>query len=381
MTTAERHIPLLDLRAQHAALRDEVVAALLRVVDSQNFILGEEVDKLEQEIAPYCGARFAVGCASGSDALSLALMALGIQPGDEVLTVPFTFFSTAGEISLLGAKPVFVDIDPSTFNMDMNRVEDALRVHPRIRAVIPVHLFGGCADLDPLRNLTTLRSIPIIEDAAQSIGAEYRGARAGSIGAVGCLSFYPTKNLGAYGDGGMLTTNDSALAERLKSLRVHGRTGKYIHQSIGVNSRLDALQAAVLRVKFRRLDSWTARRQQNAALYRELLSAARLPVSAPDPTPYQTRHVFNQFVIRCAQRDQLQTHLREHGIGTEVYYPLSLHQQSCFSSLGYHPGDFPVSEKAAAEALAVPVNPEVSSSDIEYVCESIRSFYALAGNQ
>ena len=372
---AERQVPLLDLRAQHAHLRDEVVAAVLRVVDSQKFILGEEVDQLEQEIAPYSGAKYAVGCASGSDALTLALMALDIQPGDEVLTVPFTFFATAGAISKLGAKPVFVDIEPQTFNMDMSRVEDVLRSHPRIRAVIPVHLFGACADLDPLMSAAGPRSIPVVEDAAQSIGSEYKNTRAGSIGALGCLSFFPSKNLGGYGDGGMITTNDKALADRLKALRIHGRTGNYIHQWIGINSRLDALQAAVLRIKFRYLDSWTARRQENAALYRELLRAARVPVAAPEPAPYQTRHIYNQFVIRCEQRDRLQAFLKERGIGTAIYYPLSLHQQACFASLGYHAGDFPVSEKAAAEVLALPVNPDVSPSDVEYVCDAIRSFY------
>lgn len=376
-TVTERHIPLLDLQAQYASLRDEVIPALLRVVDSQKFILGEEVEKLEQEIAPYCGARYAVGCASGSDALSLALMALNIQPGDEVLTVPFTFFATAGEISRLGAKPVFVDIEPATFNMDMNRVEGVLRVHSRIRAVIPVYLFGACADLDALKSLTEPRSIHIIEDAAQSIGSEYKNSRAGSIGAVGCISFYPTKNLGGYGDGGMMTTNDQALADRLRALRIHGRTGKYLHAWAGINSRLDALQAAVLRVKFRHLDSWTEKRRENAALYRKLLTAPGIPVSAPEPASYQTRHIYNQFVIRCAERDRLQAYLKERGIGTEVYYPLSLHQQPCFASLGYCAGDFPVSEKAATEVLALPVNPEVAAADIQYVCDSIRSFYEL----
>ena len=363
------------MRAQHASLRNEIIAALLRVVDSQKFILGEEVEKLEQEMAPYCGAQRAVGCASGSDALSLALMALNIGPGDEVLTVPFTFFSTAGEISRLGATPVFVDIEPATFNMDMNHVEAALRSHPRIRAVIPVHLFGGCADLDALQSLTGPRSIPVIEDAAQAIGAEYNNARAGGIGAIGCFSFYPSKNLGGYGDGGMLTTNDVALADRLAALRIHGRTGTYLHEWIGINSRLDAVQAAVLRVKFRHLDAWTERRRENAALYCKLLAARDLPVSAPEPAPYQTRHIYNQFVIRCARRDRLQAYLKERGIGTEVYYPLSLHQQTCFASLGYQAGDFPVSEKAAGEVLALPVNPEVSATDIEYVCDTIRSFY------
>jgi dTDP-4-amino-4,6-dideoxygalactose transaminase len=374
-TVTERQIPLLDLRAQHASIRDEVIPAMMRVVESQKFILGEEVDKLEQEIASYCAAKYAVGCASGSDALSLALIALDIGPGDEVLTVPFTFFATAGAISRLGAKPVFVDIEPATFNLDMNLVEDVLRAHSRIRAVIPVHLFGACADMDALKSLTGSRGIKIIEDSAQSIGSEYKGSRAGSIGHIGCLSFFPSKNLGGYGDGGMVTTNDKTTADHLRALRIHGRTGKYVHEWIGINSRLDALQAAVLRVKFGRLDSWTLRRQQNAALYRKLLSGAGIPVSAPEPAPYQTRHVYNQFVIRCSERDGLQAYLKERGIGSEVYYPLCLHQQSCFASLGYGAGDFPVSEKAATEVLALPVNPEVSAADVEYVCENIKSFY------
>lgn len=375
-TVTERQIPLLDLRAQHATIREEVVSAMMRVVDSQKFILGEEVQKLEEELAPYCGAKYAVGCASGSDALSLALMMLDIQPGDEVLTVPFTFFATAGAIARLGAKPVFVDIDPATFNMDMNRVEDALKSHPRVRAVIPVHLFGACVDMDPLTEIAARRGISVIEDAAQSIGSEYKHRRAGSIGDAGCFSFFPSKNLGGYGDGGLLTTNDRERAERLKALRIHGRTGKYIHDWIGVNSRLDALQAAVLRVKFRYLDGWTARRQQNANLYRQLLSASRIPVTSPVEAPYQTRHIYNQFVIRCSERDKLQTYLKEHGVGTEVYYPLCLHLQKCFSGLGYKAGDFPVSEKASGEVLALPVNPEVSAEDVEYVCRTIQSFYA-----
>jgi len=374
-TVSERQIPLLDLRAQHAMIRDEVVPALMRVVESQQFILGEEVDRLEQEIASYSSTKYAVGCGSGTDALLLAMMALDVRPGDEVLTVPFTFFATAGAICTLGAKPVFVDIEPATFNMDMNRVEDALKANPRVRAVIPVHLFGGCADMDALDTLTRSRGIHVIEDAAQSIGAEYHGRRAGSLGDIGCLSFYPTKNLGGYGEGGMMTTNDKTVADRLKALRIHGRTGKYVHQWIGINSRLDALQAAVLRVKFRHLDSWSARRQQNADLYRRLLSQAGIPVSAPKPTPYQTRHIYNQFVIRCAERDCLQAFLRERGIGSEVYYPLSLHQQECFAWLGYHAGDFPVSENTASEVLALPVNPGVSAEDIEYVCESIVAYY------
>lgn len=374
-TVRERQIPLLDLKSQYATIRDEVVAAIMRVVDSQKFILGEEVDQLEREIASYSSTRYAVGCASGSDALLLALMALEIRPGDEILTVPFTFFATAGSVCQLGAKPVFMDIESSTFNMDMNRVEDALKTNPRVRAIIPVHLFGGCADMDVLETLTQPRGIRVIEDAAQSIGAEYKGRRAGSMGDIGCFSFYPTKNLGGYGEGGMLATNDKAIADRLKALRVHGRTDQYLHQWIGINSRLDALQAAVLRAKFRHLDLWTARRQANAALYRRLLSQAEIPVCMPSPLPYQTRHIYNQFVIRCAERDGLQTYLQDRGIGCEVYYPLSLHQQTCFAWLGYQAGDFPVSEKAAREVLALPVNPEVSAEDIEYVCENIVAYY------
>jgi dTDP-4-amino-4,6-dideoxygalactose transaminase len=375
-TVTERQVPLLDLKAQHATIREEVMSALVRVVDSQKFILGEEVDRLEQELAPYCGAKYAIGCASGSDALSLALMAAEIRPGDEVLTVPFTFFATAGAIAKLGARPVFVDIESATFNMDMNHVEDVLKAHPNIRAVIPVHLFGACADMDPLLEIAARRGIVVIEDAAQSIGSEYKSRRAGSIGDMGCFSFFPSKNLGGYGDGGLVTTNDQQQAERLKALRIHGRTGKYIHQWIGVNSRLDALQAAVLRVKFRFLDGWSARRQENAAWYRKLMSQAGIPVTTPETVPYQTRHIYNQFVIRCTGRDKLQAHLKEHSIGSEVYYPLCLHLQTCFKDLGYTPGDFPVSEQASSEVLALPVNPEVSAEDIEYVCGAIRSFYS-----
>ena len=325
-------IPLLDLRAQHQHIRDEVLAEVIRVIDSQKFIMGEDVQKLEREIAAYSGAQFAVGCASGSDALFLALLGLEIQPGDEVLTTPYTFFATAGAIHRAGAVPVFVDIEPGTFNMDMNLVADVLAAHPKIKAIIPVHLFGGCADLDPLCAMARERGIPVIEDAAQSIGSEYRGRRAGSIGEVGCFSFFPSKNLGGYGDGGMLTTNDPALRERLAALRVHGSKRKYYHDWVGVNSRLDALQAAILRVKFRHLDSWTRGRQENAALYRRILAAMDVPVTAPVESPYQTRHIYNQFCILCPRRDQLQAYLKENGIGTEVYYPLPLHLQVCFAA-------------------------------------------------
>jgi dTDP-4-amino-4,6-dideoxygalactose transaminase len=375
MTVTEKQIPLLDLKAQHKQIRDEVLAEIVRVIDSQKFILGEDVKKLEQEIAPYCGCQYAIGCASGSDALFVALMALDIQPGDEVLTTPYSFFATAGAISRVGAVPVFTDVEEETFNLDVNRAAEVLAAHPKIRAMIPVHLFGGCADMDPILKMAAERGIPIIEDAAQSIGSEYKGRRAGSMGQIGCFSFFPSKNLGGYGDGGIMTTNDAALAERLAALRVHGSKKKYYHQWIGVNSRLDALQAAVLRVKFRYLDGWSEGRHNNAELYRARLAELSVPVIPTKPAPYQTRHIYNQFVIRCERRDALQEYLKKHGIGTEVYYPLPLHLQTCYEFLGHKPGDFPVSEKLAANSLALPIHSELAAEDIEYVCEAIRNFY------
>ena len=372
----QKPIPLLDLRAQHAHIRDEVLAEVIRVIDSQKFIMGEDVKKLEQEIAAYSSAQFGAGCASGSDALYLALLGIGIQPGDEVLTTPYTFFATAGAIHRAGAVPVFVDIEAATFNMDMDQVAGVLARHPKVKAAIPIHLFGGCADMDPLCAIARERGIAVIEDAAQSIGSEYKGRRAGSIGDVACFSFFPSKNLGGYGDGGMLTTNDPALYERLAALRVHGSKRKYYHDWVGINSRLDALQAAVLLVKFRYLDSWSQGRQQNAGRYRAQLASLNLPVTAPVPADYQTRHIYNQFCITAPRRDQLQSYLKEAGIGTEVYYPLPLHLQVCFADLGYKAGDFPVSERLAQESLALPIHSELSTADIEQVCRTIQAFYA-----
>jgi dTDP-4-amino-4,6-dideoxygalactose transaminase len=368
-------VPLLDLQAQHKQIRDEVLAEMARVVDSQKFILGEDVQRLESEIATYCTAKYAVGCASGSDALVLALMALGIGPGDEVLTSPYTFFATAGAISRAGATPVFVDVEESTFNMDAARAAGLLASHRRIRAIIPVHLFGGCADMDSISAAAAQRGIPVIEDAAQSIGSEYKGRRAGSIGHIGCFSFFPSKNLGCYGDGGMLTTNDGGIAERLRALRVHGGARKYYHQWIGINSRLDTLQAAVLRIKLRYLDGWSEGRRRNADHYRAHLARLAAPVTPLSPAPYQTRHIYNQFVIRAPQRDALQEYLKQQGIGSEVYYPLPLHLQPCYSDLGYRQGDFPVSEKLAGESLALPVYSELAADDIDHICETIGSFY------
>lgn len=368
-------IPLLDLAALHAEIRDELQEALLRVADSGRYVLGEEVSALEQEVAAYSEARHAVGCASGSDALYLALRALGVGPGDRVLTSPFTFFATAGAISRAGATPVFADIDPATFNLDAERLGEALARHAPVRAVIPVHLYGGSADMDPILEAARAHGCAVIEDGAQAIGAEYKGRRVNALGEAGCLSFFPSKNLGALGEGGMVLTNDAGFAETLRLLRVHGSRDKYRHELIGINSRLDALQAALLRVKFRHLDGWTARRQRNAALYRDLLGGRDLPVALPEPAPYQSRHVFNQFVIRCAERDRLRAYLAEHGVGTEVYYPIPLHLQPCYRDLGYREGELPESERAAREVLALPVHPALRRDQIERVAGLIAAFY------
>jgi dTDP-4-amino-4,6-dideoxygalactose transaminase len=364
-----RQIPLLDLRAQFQTLREEILPVMERVAESQQFILGEEVRVFEAEMAAYCGTEFAIGCASGSDALRLALMAYGIGPGDAVLTVPYTFFATASAIHLAGATTVFVDVDETTFNMDVSQVKDALERHSTIKAILPVHLFGGCADMDPICALAAARGIPVIEDAAQSIGSEYKGRRAGSVGEIGCFSFFPSKNLGAFGDGGLCTTNDALLAERLFALRMHGSKEKYIHEWVGLNSRLDALQAAVLRVKLRHLDAWSDARVQNAARYTEILRGSA--VVCPTPATYQTRHIYNQFVVRVADRDRVRRELVEAGVGSEVYYPLPLHRQKCFAYLGYKEGDFPVSEALARDTLALPIYPELPAEDIVYVGEAL----------
>jgi dTDP-4-amino-4,6-dideoxygalactose transaminase len=378
-TKEARPVPLLDLRAQYATFRKEVGRAIERVLDSQYFILGEEVRAFEMRAAEYCGVRHAVGCASGSDALLLALLALEIGPGDEVITVPFTFFATAGAIVHAGAKPVFVDIEPDTFNMDAAQLERVLNLHPKARAILPVHLYGGCADMDAIAEAARARGIAVIEDAAQAIGSEYKGRRAGGLGELGCFSFFPSKNLGAFGDGGMVTTNDERLAERLRALRVHGSQSKYVYEWVGLNSRLDALQAAVLRVKIEYLDGWTEGRQRNAARYtrkfQELGAPVVTPVVTPVAAPYQTRHIYNQYTLLCPRRDELRQALAAQGIGTEIYYPLPLHLQKCFAALGYKAGDFPVSERCAREALSVPIYPELPAEDVDRVAEAVAAFY------
>lgn len=383
--TAHQPVPLLDLKPQYAALKDEIRVALDRVIDSQHFILGPEVEGLEREIAAYSSCAFGVGVSSGTDALLIALMAIDIRPGDEVITTPFTFFATAGSVARLGATPVFVDIEPRTFNLDPAAVEHAIT--PKTRAVIPVHLFGQMADMDPLMEIAFRRDLVVIEDAAQAIGAEYRGRRAGSIGQLGTFSFFPSKNLGGFGDGGLVTTSDPALADRLRVLRNHGASPKYYHGMLGGNFRLDALQAAVLRVKLSHLDGWTQGRQRNAATYRRLFAAAGLAASAgqgnpalqfPVTLPHEAdsrRHIYNQFMIRAASRDELVAHLRSRGIGYEIYYPVSLHQQECFAYLGYESGMFPESERAAGEVLALPIYPELAPSMQEAVVAAIAEFY------
>jgi dTDP-4-amino-4,6-dideoxygalactose transaminase len=368
-------IPLLDLTRQYQSLRDPIQAALTRVIESQRFILGAEVEHFEQRFAAYCGARYAIGCASGTDALELALMAAGVGPGDEVLTVPFTFFATGGAILSAGARPVFIDVEPHSFNLDVAQLDRVLEAHSAVKAILPVHLYGGCADMGPIVEKAAARGIPVIEDAAQAVGAECRGVRAGNIGTIGCFSFFPTKNLGGFGDGGMLTTNDAALARDLRALRVHGSIEKYVHQWPGMNSRLDALQAAVLNVKLDSLDQWNRSRQRNAALYRELLADT---VIVPVPLSHQTCHVYNQFVIRCTRRDELRAWLSAHGVGTEVYYPLPLHLQPALASYGYRPGDFPVSEQLAGEVLALPIFAELTENEITAVAQWIREFYRAA---
>jgi dTDP-4-amino-4,6-dideoxygalactose transaminase len=368
------NVPLLDLQAQYVSLRDGLHQAIERVMDSQRFVLGDEGRQLESAIAGYCETKHAIACASGSDALLLALMALDIKAGDEVITTPFSFFATAAAITRLGARPVFVDINPRTYNLDSSRVADA--VTSRTRAVMPVHLYGQCAEMDPLLELATRRGISIIEDAAQAIGATDAGRRAGSMGSIGCFSFYPTKNLGGAGDGGILTTNDDQLAERLRRLRTHGGANEYEHVEVGINSRLDELQAAVLRVKLPNLDKWSEQRGRKAATYSQLLNDAGLSFQLITPQLRPGgRHIFHQYVIRVpGNRDALMEHLKNCGVGTKVYYPIPLHRQECFFYLGYKENDYPESEKAARETLALPVYPELTEAQQVYVVEAIKSF-------
>jgi dTDP-4-amino-4,6-dideoxygalactose transaminase len=365
-------VPLLDLARENGPIRDELLAALAEVVDSGRFVPGPPVTELENRFAEFCAVKHAVGCASGSDAVLLALMACDIGPGDEVIVPSFTFFATASAVWRLGATPVFVDIDPATFNLDPDFVERA--VTGATRAIIPVHLFGQCAELPVLCELARQRDLRLIEDCAQSVGAEYDGRRCGGWGDIGCFSFYPTKNLGGFGDGGMLTTQDDSLADRLRLLAAHGMRPRYHHHVVGINSRLDSMQAAALLVKLRRLETWNAERSENAAAYRRLFADARLDraLGLPGPAPHR-RHVWNQFTIRVPhdQRDRLRALLSERGIGSEVYYPIPLHLQDCFRSLGCEEGSLPETERAAQEVLSLPIFPGLTAAEQQTVVAQI----------
>jgi dTDP-4-amino-4,6-dideoxygalactose transaminase len=366
-------VPLLDLQAQYRPLRDELIAAMTRVADSQRFIMGPEIDQLESELARMLGIRHAIAVSSGTDALLLALMALDIKAGDEVVTTTYSFFATAGAIVRVGARPVLVDIDPATFNIDPDQT--AAAITSRTRAILPVHLFGLAADMDPIVDAANRAGIPIVEDAAQAIGASYKSRPLGGIGALGCFSFFPSKNLGAFGDAGLVTTNDDALAKRARLLRTHGMEPKYHHHVVGGNFRLDALQAAILRVKAPHLAAWTDARRANAARYYSMFKdagldgAITLPFEPPDRV-----HIFNQFVIRTPERDALKRHLDEQGIGNEIYYPVPFHLQPCFANLGYRHGAFPHAERAANESLAIPIYGELTSEQQQVVVEAIAAF-------
>jgi dTDP-4-amino-4,6-dideoxygalactose transaminase len=385
------NVPLLDLKAQFAQIRAEVMPVIDQVCASQHFILGAHVHALEEEIARYCGASTGIGVSSGTDALLLALMALGIGAGDEVITSPFTFFATAGTIARTGARPVFCDIDPLTFNLSPAAVQAFIdegctkqagqlvnrATGGRVKALMPVHLYGQSADMAPLMAMARQHGLRVIEDAAQAIGTAYtNGQRVGTFGDVGCFSFFPSKNLGAFGDAGLCTTNDAELAESMRVLRVHGGKPKYFHAVIGGNFRIDELQAAVLRVKLKYLDGWTQGRQRNAAYYDSAFAAAGLGEKLRTPTAIEGgRHIFNQYVVRVQGRDALKQRLTEHSIGTEIYYPVPLHLQACFAYLDYRPGDFPHSERAAEETLALPIYPELEEAQLAHVVATILNFY------
>jgi dTDP-4-amino-4,6-dideoxygalactose transaminase len=375
-------VPLLDLKPQFATIREEIDVAVRRVVDAQGFILGSEVLEFEKAIATYVGVSHAIGCASGTDALVLSLAALPVRAGDEILTTPFSFFASASCAALLGATPVFVDIDPGTFNIDVTRIEDAIT--PQTKAIVPVHLFGQCAEMDAILELGIRRGIPVVEDACQAIGATYPSKRfgetrgAGSMGTTGAFSFFPSKNLGAFGDGGLVTTNDDALAAKLRILRVHGERERYKHESIGWNSRLDALQAAVLRVKLPHLDSWSQGRVKNADRYDRLFAEAGLVAKEYVTLPvraHEAGHIFNQYTIRVKRREELGLHLKSREIGWGVYYPIPVHLQECFSHLGYEAGDMPEAERASREVLSLPIFPELAPDQLERVVSEIASFY------
>jgi dTDP-4-amino-4,6-dideoxygalactose transaminase len=381
---APESVPLLDLRRQYESIRDDVLAAIARVCDSQSFILGPEVEALEREISSFTGASAAVGCASGTEALWLALVAAGVKPGDSVITTAFSFFASASAIVRAGAAPILMDVDPSTLNLDPALVEQRLRTKPpeKIRAILPVHLYGQCADMDAFARIAQKFQVTVVEDAAQAIGAEWSGRPAGSLGAAAAFSFYPTKNLSAYGDAGIVTTTRPEMAEHMRRLRNHGSPRRYYHDEFGWNGRMDAIQAAVLRVKLRHIETWNESRRRHASAYDQLFAETGLTSRGANPpvrllarSP-QAKHVFHQYVIRAERRDDLRKFLADRKIGTEIYYPLPLHLQPVFSYLGLKAGDLPVAERAAQEVLALPMFPELTEGEIRWVVESIAEFYS-----
>ncbi|HDL08140.1 MAG TPA: DegT/DnrJ/EryC1/StrS family aminotransferase [Desulfobacteraceae bacterium] len=374
-------VPLLDLKCQYRTLKEEILKVTEEIFESQYFILGPKVEKVEKEIAGYCSTRYAVGVSSGTDALLISLMAANIGPGDTVITTPYTFFATAGSIARVGAIPLFADIDPATYNISFKSVKNFIEDMSgeeleRLKAIIPVHLYGQCADMDPLLEIAEKYDLTVIEDAAQAIGAKYRGKSAGSIGDFGCFSFFPSKNLGAFGDGGIVTTNSTDLYEKLIILRVHGSHSGYYHKVVGGNFRLDALQAAIVSVKLKYLDKWTDERRENADKYRKLFADKGLNDLIEPPFEGENRHIYNQFVISVKEkRDELRQFLQDASIGTKIYYPVPLHLQSCFSYLNYKKGDFPVAENAASSTLALPIYPELSDEQQIYIVDKIKDFY------
>jgi dTDP-4-amino-4,6-dideoxygalactose transaminase len=375
-------VPLLDLKAQYLTIKEEIRSAIDEVLESQIFILGPKVEELEKSVAAYSQTKYGIGVSSGTDALLISLMAIDIQPGDEIITTPFTFFATAGVVARLKARPVFVDIDPVTFNIDPANIEKAIT--KKTKAIIPIHLFGQCADMDPIMAVAKTHGLSVIEDAAQSIGAEYKGRRAGSIGHLGIFSFFPSKNLGGFGDGGMVVTNDEKLFDKIKILRVHGSRPKYHHKIVGGNFRLDSLQAAILSVKLKYLDDWSHGRQKNADEYDQKFKTSGLiekGLTVPPRAIYKNGgdknyHIYNQYTIRTKKRDELQAHLKNNAIGSEIYYPLPLHLQECFKELRYRRGDLPVSEEAAGSVLSIPIYPELTVEQRDYIFATIVGFHA-----
>jgi len=379
-TAPRKGVPLLDLSRQYTALRTEVLAAIDAVCDSQQYILGPAVSDFETRAAQFLGANFCVGCASGTDAIFLALAAAGVGPGDEVVTTPFSFFATASSITRIGARPLFADIDPNTYNLDPNSVQKLVAHHVRVKAILPVHLYGQCADMDRLTNIARQSGMVVVEDAAQAFGATWRGRRAGTLGELACFSFYPTKNLNAFGDAGAVTTNDEHLAARVRLLRAHGGRQRYYHEEIGWNSRLDSVQAAVLTVKLKYLEQWNRQRQQHAETYGKLFREAGFAgVDSPLRLPATDRnssHIYHQYVIGAQRRDELRRFLADRGIGSEVFYPLPLHRQQCFDYLGYGEGSLPVAEAAAREVLALPMFAELRDEELRTVVGSVTEFYS-----